>query len=60
MRAWRCVPLRPGNEITAAPLRDGMYQPSSFRPSLVLNVTFSWGVFSSSAGTTARAVWVVT
>ena len=32
---------RPGNEITAAPFRDGMYQPFSRSPSLVVNATSS-------------------
>ena len=41
MRACFCGPLRPGNAITAAPLRDGTYQPSSSSPSLVSNFTFS-------------------
>ncbi len=46
--------------MTAAPLRDGMYQPSSSRPSLVVKRTSSWATPSRSAGTTARAVWVKT
>ena len=60
MRAWRCGPLRPGKEITAAPLRDGMYQPSSSSPSLVSNFTFSCGTPRWLAGTTARPTFVPT
>ena len=36
-----CDDARPGNEITAAPFRDGMYHPFSRNPSLVVNSTFS-------------------
>ena len=36
-----CELARPGNEITAAPFRDGMYQPFSRSPSLVVNSTSS-------------------
>jgi hypothetical protein len=60
MLAFSCGPLRPGNAITAAPLREGMYQPSSSRPSLVLKRTSSWATPRRSAGTMARAVWVKT
>ena len=41
----------------AAPLREGTYQPSSFRPSPVLNVTVSCAMPSVSAGTPAVATW---
>ena len=43
MRAWRTGPLRRGNAITAAPLRDGTYQPASRSPSLVLSDTSTYG-----------------
>ena len=33
-RFW--VDVRPGNEITAAPFREGMYQPFNRNPSLVV------------------------
>ena len=42
MRVCFCGPLRPGNAITAAPLRDGTYQPSSSSPSPVVNFTSSY------------------
>ena len=41
MRVCAWGPLRPGNAITAAPLRDGTYQPASLSPSLVVNETCS-------------------
>ena len=41
MRVCACGPERPGNAITVAPFREGMNQPSSRRPSLVVKETFS-------------------
>ena len=55
-----CEPARPGNEITAAPFFDSMYQPFSRRPSLVVNSTSSYGAPRSAAGTYARAACVTT
>ena len=43
MRAWRTGPVRPGKAITAAPLRDGTYQPASRSPSLVVSDTSTYG-----------------
>ena len=43
MRAVACGPLRPGKAITAAPLREGTYQPCSSSPSLVVKRTSSCG-----------------
>ncbi len=54
MRACAIGPLRPGKAITAAPLRDGTYQPRSVSPSLVSNETSSWAAPRSAGGTTAR------
>jgi hypothetical protein len=59
IRAFCCGPLRPGKAITAAPLRDGTYQPWSSSPSAVVNVTSSWATPSRSGGTTARPTCVV-
>jgi hypothetical protein len=46
--------------MTAARFFDGMYQPSSSSPSLVVNETSSWAVPSSGFGTYARATCVKT
>ena len=50
----------PALPVTAAPLRDGMYQPSRRRPSEVVNATSSDGTPRSLGGTTARPTCVVT
>ena len=60
MRAGRCGPLRPGNAMTAARFFDGMYQPWSSSPSLVVNDTSSYGAPSSGVGTNPRATCVKT
>jgi hypothetical protein len=60
MRVGLCGPLRPGKAITAAPFFDGTYQPTSFRPSLVVNETFSYATPSLLEGTTDRPTCVVT
>src|SRR5919106_527957 len=57
-RAGFCGPPRPGNAITAAPLREGTYQPFSSSASLVLNDTRSCAAPSSATGTYARATRV--
>src|SRR5215210_5558361 len=54
MLACLCVPVRPGNTTTAAPFFEGTYQPFSFRPSLVVNETFSWATPSLAGGTFGR------
>ena len=51
-------PPRPGNTTTAAPLRDGTYQPVRRSPSLVRSETSSWAAPSRGAGTDASAVLV--
>ena len=48
--ARSCEDARPGKEITAAPFRDGTYQPSSRSPSLVVKCTFSWATPSRRPG----------
>ena len=48
----------PGETITAAPLRDGTYQPASLRPSLVVKLTERYAVPRWAAGTGARATCV--
>ena len=45
----RTGPLRPGKAITAAPLRDGTYQPASRSPSLVVSDTSTYGRPRSTA-----------
>ena len=45
-----CEHARPGNEITAAPFLDSMYQPLSRSPSLVVNSTSSYGAPRSAVG----------
>ena len=39
--SYGCGSLRPGNAMTAAPLREGTYQPFSVKPSAVSNETSS-------------------
>ena len=47
-----------GKAITVAPLREGMNQPSSRRPSLVANATSSCAAPRFGVGTTARRMCV--
>ncbi|HVD58771.1 MAG TPA: hypothetical protein VNC17_18155 [Thermoleophilaceae bacterium] len=61
IRAGRWVPLRPKATITAAPLREGTYDPSSVSPSLVCSSTAStFPLPSSMSSTGGRATWVPT
>ena len=60
MRVCFCGPERPGKAITVAPFRDGMNQPSSRSPSLVVKETSSCAAPRFGVGTTARAVCVTT
>ena len=46
--------------MTAAPFLEGMYQPTSRRPSLVVKATSSYSVPRFGVGTKARPVWVMT
>ena len=44
--------------MTAAPLREGMYQPWRSSPSSVWRVMSSYGTPSWAVGTSARVMWV--
>ena len=59
--AWRWTGAdRPGDTITAAPLRDGTYHPRSVSPSAVVNATSSRWRAEFGAGTAALEAWVAT